>query len=240
MKTKLKQVMVAALMALLGAFGANAADPDKELQGKVPGVEITSESGQPGASPSIRIRGSRSLSGSSDPLIIIDGVKGDLNDISPSDIESMEVLKDAAATALYGAQGANGVVLITTGNPLASTAPLYVIDGIVMGGVLPDIPPSDIMSIDVLKDASAAAIYGSRGANGVVIITTKRGAAVSEKDRLAAISSGIGACASNMFQRIQSAPGRADFFADCHALAVKAIYERPGTFPESCLSTARW
>ena len=301
MKAKLEKMVRGAWCAVLGTvcaigFTATAADltgsvasvsADDLLAGRVPGVQVTSVSGQPGAAPSIRVRG-YSSQGNSSPLFIIDGVQGDLSDIPPDDIESIDVLKDAAASALYGARAANGVILVTTKqgtampiilvdgiiyigrisdipqsdiesmtilkdasstalygaragsgvilvttkNPRvdASLAPLYVVDG-VAGGDFSAINPADIMSLEVLKDASATALYGAKGANGVIIITTKRAAAVSEKDRLAAISSGIGACASNMFQRIQSAPGRADFFADCHALAVKAIYERPEDIP---------
>lgn len=87
------------------------------LTGKVSGVQLTNASGQPGASsPAIRIRGISSINAGKDPLIILDGVPydGDLNNISNQDIESMTVLKDAASSALYGARGANGVIIITT------------------------------------------------------------------------------------------------------------------------------
>lgn len=86
------------------------------LTGKVSGVQTLSSNGAPGESPSIRIRGVGSLNASSDPLIVLDGVPfdGTIADIAPTDVESMTVLKDAASTALYGARGANGVVLITT------------------------------------------------------------------------------------------------------------------------------
>ena len=86
------------------------------LAGKVAGVQIANTSGQPGESPTIRIRGFSSLNAGNDPLWIVDGMpySGDLNNLNPSDIESMTVLKDAASNALYGARGANGVVMITT------------------------------------------------------------------------------------------------------------------------------
>ncbi len=86
------------------------------LAGKVAGVQIANTSGQPGESPKIRIRGFSSLNAGNDPLWIVDGMpySGDLNNLNPSDIESMTVLKDAASNALYGARGANGVVMITT------------------------------------------------------------------------------------------------------------------------------
>ena len=87
-----------------------------KLAGSVAGVQITSTSGQPGAVESVRIRGMGSINAGNDPLYVIDGVPvtGGIGEISPSDIESMEVLKDASATAIYGARGANGVILITT------------------------------------------------------------------------------------------------------------------------------
>lgn len=87
------------------------------LTGKVAGVQLSNSSGQPGATtPSIRIRGISSINAGNDPLIILDGAPydGDLNNISTQDIESMTVLKDAASNALYGARGANGVIIITT------------------------------------------------------------------------------------------------------------------------------
>ncbi len=91
-------------------------DATKALEGNVAGLQITSASGQPGSSPSIQIRGYGSINASSQPLYVVDGAPfdGSLSSISPSDIESMTVLKDASAAALYGARGANGVVMITT------------------------------------------------------------------------------------------------------------------------------
>ena len=83
------------------------------LQGKASGVYISS-SGAPGAETTIRIRGVGSVNGS-DPLIVVDGVSNvDIDSVNPNDIESLQVLKDASATAIYGAQGANGVIIITT------------------------------------------------------------------------------------------------------------------------------
>ncbi|MGM9713771.1 MAG: SusC/RagA family TonB-linked outer membrane protein [Prevotella sp.] len=86
------------------------------LKGKASGVQINTASGQPGSTPSIRIRGINSINSGSAPLIVVDGSPygGSLNDINPADVESMTVLKDAASTALYGARGGNGVILITT------------------------------------------------------------------------------------------------------------------------------
>ena len=86
------------------------------LAGAVPGVTLTSNNGAPGASASIKIRGFSSLNAGNDPLIIVDGApySGDLSNINPNAVESMTVLKDAASNALYGARGANGVIIITT------------------------------------------------------------------------------------------------------------------------------
>ncbi|MBF9252577.1 TonB-dependent receptor [Pontibacter sp. 172403-2] len=86
------------------------------LQGRLPGVELTQTSSQPGASMQIRIRGTRSLSGSNDPLVVLDGIPfpGSISDINPNDIKSLDILKDASATAIYGSRGANGVILVTT------------------------------------------------------------------------------------------------------------------------------
>lgn len=112
--------------------------PDQLIQGKVAGVQVTNNSGQPGGATTIRIRGNSSLSAGTQPLFVIDGVIIDGSSPRPG----LDV------TGLGGASG---------GNPLAF------------------INPNDIASIDILKDASATAIYGSRGANGVVIVSTKRG-----------------------------------------------------------------
>ena len=91
------------------------ASASEALQGKLAGVSVTTTEGSPDADVKIRVRGGTSLTQSSDPLYIVDGFQvSSIADISPSDIASMDVLKDAAATAIYGAQGANGVIIITT------------------------------------------------------------------------------------------------------------------------------
>lgn len=90
---------------------------DDALQGKITGVDIMSSSGDPTSSSSIRIRGTRSITASNEPLIIVNGVMDavqDLKDINPSDIESISVLKDASSTAIYGSRGSNGVIIVTT------------------------------------------------------------------------------------------------------------------------------
>jgi len=94
------------------------ADPIKAIQGRVPGVEIVSAGNLPGAAMNVRIRGVRSLTASNDPLYVVDGIpiSGGIADFNPANIESIDILKDASATAVYGSRGANGVVLITTKN----------------------------------------------------------------------------------------------------------------------------
>src|SRR5450432_682005 len=123
-------------------LGRPASSLDNLLQGAVAGVVVNQSSGQPGATATIRIRGGNSLSFGNDPLYVIDGFiyynDNSLTNLSPN----------------------SGTVPSVTG---------------VSSNGLSTINPSDIESIDVLKDAAATAIYGSRGANGVVIITTKRG-----------------------------------------------------------------
>ena len=114
-----------------------ATSPADLLQGKTPGVQITTNSGAPGAGSTIRIRGGSSLSASNDPLIVIDGLPisgtgisgGDvLNTINPNDIESFSILKDASATAIYGSRASNGVILITTKKGKAGSKPRVNID----------------------------------------------------------------------------------------------------------------
>ena len=93
-----------------------ATNAAQALQGRVAGVLMTQTSSKPGAEMQIRIRGQRSLSANNDPLIVLDGIPfmGQLSDINPADIKSMDILKDASATAIYGSRGANGVIIITT------------------------------------------------------------------------------------------------------------------------------
>ncbi len=84
------------------------------LQGEIPGLKITNATGQPGSTPQITLRGGTGFNGSGSPLILIDGVPGSFYALNSDDIASIEVLKDAAATAIYGARAANGVILVTT------------------------------------------------------------------------------------------------------------------------------
>src|SRR5690625_502068 len=110
--------------------GLDIASPDQALQGRIAGAQVTNLSGQPGGAVRIRVRGIGSINAGNEPLYIVDGVpmsnddrsstlgssnaSNVLNVVNPRDIESIEVLKDAAASAIYGAQAANGVILITT------------------------------------------------------------------------------------------------------------------------------
>lgn len=102
-----------------------ANDVTRSLSGRVAGVQMTQTSSRPGSSMEIRIRGTRSLSASNDPLIVLDGVPfpGSLSDISPNDIKSIDILKDASSTAIYGSRGANGVVLISSYKGVSGQAP---------------------------------------------------------------------------------------------------------------------
>ncbi|MFY7666070.1 SusC/RagA family TonB-linked outer membrane protein [Flavobacterium sp.] len=121
---------------------------DQMLQGKLAGVSVTNGSGQPGAAANVRVRGVTSISGTNEPLYIIDGV---------------QISGDATGRATSGRPIAGNDFTSSGGSGAVAASPLSLIN------------PSDIESIDVLKDASATAIYGSRGANGVIIITTKSG-----------------------------------------------------------------
>jgi TonB-linked SusC/RagA family outer membrane protein len=86
------------------------------LQGRIAGVDMAQTSSKPGASMQIRIRGTRSLNANNDPLVVLDGIPfaGSLSDINPNDIKTLDILKDASSTAIYGSRGANGVIMVTT------------------------------------------------------------------------------------------------------------------------------
>jgi len=130
------------------------ASPDQLLQGKVAGLEVSVNSGQPGAATTVKIRGNNSIRGGTTPLYVIDGVPLDGRSPRP------------------GLGNVSGVGNLPDANPL-----IY-------------LNPSDIASVDVLKDASASAIYGSRGANGVILITTKKGQATGMRVE-ASVSVGV-------------------------------------------------
>ena len=115
--TMKKKDLTGSVASIKPADIAQVAAPDamKAMQAKVPGLDLVSGDGQAGSSVSITLRGNRSITASNSPLIIVDGVEyGGALDIPASDIESMDILKDASSTAIYGTKGANGVIIITT------------------------------------------------------------------------------------------------------------------------------
>ncbi|MDE6510477.1 MAG: TonB-dependent receptor [Muribaculaceae bacterium] len=89
------------------------------IVGRMPGVQVTTPDGSPDAEVSVRVRGGGSITQSNEPLVLIDGFEGSLNDVPATEVDNIQVLKDAASTAIYGARGANGVVLVTTKHPNA-------------------------------------------------------------------------------------------------------------------------
>lgn len=112
--------------------------PLQQLAGKAAGVAINQTGSEPGSSPSIRIRGITSLIGGSDPLVVIDGIQGNvdlLNQLPPNEIESIDILKDASATAIYGSRGAAGVVLVTTKKSQAGTSQIEYSGNVSFDGV---------------------------------------------------------------------------------------------------------
>ncbi len=125
--TQRKEAVTGSVASISGSALRDVPSPNiaQALQGRLPGVELTQTSTRPGASMQIRIRGTRSLSASNDPLIVLDGIPfpGSIADIDPNDVKSVDILKDASATAIYGSRGANGVVLITTNKGQRSQKP---------------------------------------------------------------------------------------------------------------------
>lgn len=104
-------------------------NPLQQISGKAAGVVVTQTGSEPGSAPSIRVRGITSLIGGSNPLVVIDGMQGNLdllNQLSPDEIESIDILKDASATAIYGSRGAPGVILITTRKSKAGSSQIEV------------------------------------------------------------------------------------------------------------------
>lgn len=115
--TQRKKDLTGAVSTVSAADIANRpiVDASEAMQGKAAGVEVTSNSGKPGAGFTIRVRGSSSISAGNDPLYVVDGIPTtDISTINPGDIESMSILKDAASASIYGTRAANGVVVITT------------------------------------------------------------------------------------------------------------------------------
>jgi TonB-linked SusC/RagA family outer membrane protein len=116
--TQRKEAVTGSVASINGAKMREVPSPNisQALQGRIAGVEMSQTSTRPGATMQIRIRGLRSLSADNNPLIVLDGIPflGSIADINPNDVKSIEILKDASATAIYGSRGANGVILITT------------------------------------------------------------------------------------------------------------------------------
>jgi len=132
------------------------------LSGKVAGVEIFENGGDPDGKIRIRIRGNNSINSSNDPLFVVDGIIGSNNThlLNPNEIESLEVLKDASATAIYGARGANGVIMITTKRGLKSDIPVISYDSYLSFGYLPK-------KLPLMNTAEWWQIYNSTNDNAV-------------------------------------------------------------------------
>jgi len=116
--TQRKEAVTGSVASINGDKMREVPSPNitQALQGRVAGVEMSQTSTRPGATMQIRIRGTRSLSADNNPLIVLDGIPfiGSLADLNPNDIKSIDILKDASATAIYGSRGANGVIIVTT------------------------------------------------------------------------------------------------------------------------------
>ena len=131
---------------------------DNALQGRIAGADFMSTTGEPGATTTIRIRGTRSINASNEPLIVVDGVMDaihDLNDINSDDIAGISVLKDASSTAIYGSRGANGVILITTkqakkGAPVVKLSANF---GIQSATYVPDVVTDPIQYMNMRNQA---------------------------------------------------------------------------------------
>ena len=160
------------------------------LSGQVAGVQSMSTNGQPGKSAKIRIRGIGSMSSSNDPLYVVDGVPydGDIASINPADIENMTVLKDAAANAIYGARGANGVILITTKSGQQGEAKITV--DAKWGSNKRAVPNYDVMtSASQYYETMYRALYNAKAYNGS---TTEEAHAYANKNLLDTNNGGLG------------------------------------------------
>ncbi|MDR3287720.1 MAG: SusC/RagA family TonB-linked outer membrane protein, partial [Prevotellaceae bacterium] len=133
----------------------------QSIQGRVAGISIQQTSTRPGQMPQIRIRGARSLTASNDPLIIVDGIPfdGDINDVDPNNVKSLEILKDASSTAIYGARGANGVIIITTNRGAQKVKPELTYHGYV--GVGGPVRKYTLYSPEEFIELRRAAYYNS-------------------------------------------------------------------------------
>ncbi|MFD2725896.1 YfbK domain-containing protein [Hyunsoonleella rubra] len=157
---------------------------ENALQGKMAGVAIKTANGNPGKSTQIRIRGMGSLSSQKRPMVVIDGVVryyDALERLNPNQIQSVDVLKDATSTAIYGSRGKNGVILISTKNhsERKAQAPLYIVDGQPVkkenNYIIESIPESDIDSKVQYGKGDAKEKFGKIAKHGCVVITTHQG-----------------------------------------------------------------
>jgi len=141
-----------------------SANISQALQGRLPGIEVSQTSTQPGAKMQILIRGQRSLTASNDPLIVLDGIPftGSISDLNPNDVRSIDVLKDASATAIYGSRGANGVIIVTTNRGQQGAPAKITYDGYY--GVQTLFAPYPMMnSQEFIALRKAAGIYTTNG-----------------------------------------------------------------------------
>ena len=130
-------------------------DAGQLIQGKVAGLNISLPSGDPTGNTQIMLRGISSLKGGTSPLVLVDGVPGSLNTVAPEDVESIDVLKDGSATAIYGTRGTNGVIIITTKQSRKEMAPTIDYNGYVsVSNILnrPDFMDADDLRQNGMKD----------------------------------------------------------------------------------------
>jgi len=174
------------------------------LQGQVSGVKIKSE-----RDTKIKIRGVGSISGSQNPIVVIDGKIASydkLEKMNPKNLKSVDVLKDASSTAIYGSRGSNGVILISTKNAVNDTQkePLYIIDGVPLkkenNHIAENLPKAEIKNRKEYKGEKAKKKYGKVAKNGCIVITTNQGGfKVNNNESYAIIE-------ENNFERTASSP----------------------------------
>lgn len=156
-------------------------NPMEALQGRVAGLDITRSSGQAGAGVNMQLRGTRSFTASGNPMFIIDGMPGDYSTLNPNDIESIEVLKDASSTAVYGAAGANGVIIISTKNGQAGKmqANFNAFAGFNGWSTLPEMRSGDSY-LQVIRDANRVTGNWSSAADDERVMNSVLGAGAYE------------------------------------------------------------
>ena len=187
-----------------GAIGSITSDqlvetvtsnPIKAMQDRLAGVDITNAGNKPGDQASIRIRGVRSITAGNDPLIVVDGVPiaGRLDDLDPNNIVSIDVLKDAAATAIYGSRGSNGVLLVTTRGAGTGGVQTEFRAGMSYGGQRPYGIPTLMNNDQYLAMLQAAATYAGLPSDPASVLT--------EPGRLAAYNAGQHTDWQNLIER---------------------------------------